>query len=70
MLDTVVAVHIAEMTKRLVKAAEIAKAADACASAGSVDAAVDVSMDIEQLIYEATTLLNAASLVRRIGSST
>lgn len=37
--------------------------------AGSQDAALDVAMDIEQLLYEATTLLNAASLINRIRQS-
>jgi hypothetical protein len=29
-------------------------------------AAVEVALDTEQLLYEATTLLNAASLINRI----
>lgn len=68
-MDVVIAAHISEMNKRLAKAAEIAKAADACASAGSLDAAMDVIMDLDQFLYEATTLLNAASLMRRIAKA-
>jgi hypothetical protein len=45
MLDTVIATHLSEMRKRLDKAAEIARAADACAISGSIDAAVEVSFD-------------------------
>lgn len=66
MFDTIIATHLSEMRKRLDKAAEIARAADACALAGSINAAVEVAFDIEQLIYEATTLLNATSLINRI----
>ena len=66
MFDTIIATHLSEMRKRLDKAAEIARAADACAIAGSIDAAVEVSFDVEQLIYEVTTLLNATSLMNRI----
>jgi hypothetical protein len=28
---------------------------------------LEVALDMEQLLYEATTLLNAASLINRIG---
>lgn len=68
-MDVVIAAHISEINKRLAKAAEIARAADACASAGSLDTAMDVTMDLDQLLYEATTLLNAASLIRRIAKA-
>jgi hypothetical protein len=64
MFDTIIATHLSEMRKRLDKAAEIARAADACAMAGSIDAAVAVSFDVEQLIYEA--LLNATSLMNKV----
>ena len=54
------------MRDRLDKAAGIACAADACAGAGFYEKAVEITMDIEQPFYEATTLLNAASLIHRI----
>lgn len=66
MFDTIIATHLSEMRRRLDKAAEIARVADACALAGSINAAVEVAFDIEQLIYEATALLNATSLMHRI----
>jgi hypothetical protein len=66
MSDTIVAAHIAELRRRLDKASELARAADACAVAGSTEAALDVVMDVEQPLYEATTLLNAASLMNRL----
>jgi hypothetical protein len=37
--------------------------ADACAGAGFHEKGLEVALDIEQLLYEATTLLNAASLI-------
>jgi len=40
--------------------------ADACAGAGFHEKGLEVALDIEQLLYEATTLLNAASLINRI----
>ena len=55
-----------EVRKRLDKAATIARAADACAGAGFCDKAVEITLDIEQPLYEATTLLNAVSLINRI----
>ena len=42
------------------------RAADACAGAGFHEKGLEVALDIEQLLYEATTLLNAASLINRI----
>jgi len=55
-----------EIHSRLSEAARIAKAAEACALAGSVAEGVTVSMDIEQLIYEAGRLQDAASLLNRL----
>jgi hypothetical protein len=55
-----------EIHSRLSEAAQIAKAAEACASAGSLAEAVTISMDIEQLIYEAGRLQDAASLLNRL----
>jgi hypothetical protein len=57
---------LGEIHSRLSEAAQIAKAAEACVSAGSVAEAVTVSMDIEQLIYEAGRLHDAASLLNRL----
>jgi len=55
-----------EMYVRLSEAVQIAKAAQACAQAGSLSEAITVSMDIEQLIYEAGRLHDAASLLNRL----
>lgn len=55
---------LTELHSRLSEAARIAKAAEACALAGSVVEDISVSMDIEQLIYEAGRLHDAASLLK------
>jgi hypothetical protein len=40
-----------------------------CAEAGTFDTANEVVLDVEQLIYDLNTLLNAASLGWRINES-
>jgi hypothetical protein len=59
---------LTEIALRLGEATRIAKAAEACALAGSVCKGIAVSMDIEQLIYEAGRLHDAASLLNRLSS--
>jgi hypothetical protein len=54
-----------EMRERLEKAVSIATAAEACADAGSIEKGVALALDVEQLVYEASTFLNAASLINR-----
>ncbi|MFK4401908.1 hypothetical protein [Bradyrhizobium elkanii] len=49
---------------KLKEAEQIARAAAACAETGSVSEGVRVSMDIEQLIYDAGRLQDAASLLK------
>lgn len=58
--------YLKEIHTRLKEAAGIAKAADACAEAGDADRGVQVALDIEQLVYEANRLLDAASLINRL----
>jgi hypothetical protein len=47
----------------------IAKAASACAEAGNISKAIEIALDVEQLICEVNTFLNAASLMHRISKS-
>ncbi|MGF6425599.1 hypothetical protein [Bradyrhizobium elkanii] len=51
---------------KLKEAEQIARAAAACAEMGSVSEGVRVSMEIEQLIYDAGRLQDAASLFRTL----
>lgn len=66
MLEATLKAHVVEMRERLDQAAGIAKAAQACAEGGNIEKAIEIVLDIEQLIYEVTSLLNAASLMNRI----
>jgi hypothetical protein len=64
--EAAIKIYLREIHQRLDSAAGIAKAADACAEAGNVDKGVEVALDIEQFAYEATRLLDAASLLNRL----
>ena len=55
------------ISDRLRSAAVIADAAKVCADVGHGADAVRISLDTEQLLYEANTLLNAVSLINRVG---
>jgi hypothetical protein len=62
-----ITIILTEIHSRLKEAARIAKAAEACALAGSsIAEGVEVSMDIEQILYEAERLQDAASLLNRL----
>jgi hypothetical protein len=65
-IEPAIRIVLTEIHSKLNEAARIAKAAEACALAGSVAEGVAVSMDIEQLIYEAGRLQDAASLLTRL----
>jgi hypothetical protein len=66
MLEATLKVHLREMRQRLDQAAGIGRAAEACAEAGNIEKAVEIANDVEQLVYEVNTFLNAASLMNRI----
>ena len=57
------------MRRRLVQAASIARVAEACADAGSLEKAVEVALGFEQLIGEVSAFLNAVSLMSRLGET-
>jgi hypothetical protein len=65
-IEPAIRIVLTEIHFKLYEAARIAKAAEACALAGSVAQGVTVSMDIEQLIYEAGRLQDTASLLDRL----
>jgi hypothetical protein len=60
LVETTIKTYLAEIRSRLDKAAGIGRAADACAGAGFHEKGLEVALDMEQLLYEATALLNAA----------
>jgi hypothetical protein len=70
LIETTIKTYLAEIRSRLDKAAGIGRAADACAGAGFHEKGLEVALDMEQLLHEATTLLNAASLINRIRQQT
>ncbi len=63
--ETAIKTFLTEIRTRLDKAAGIGRAADACAGAGFHEKGLEVALDVDQLLYEATTLLNAASRINR-----
>jgi hypothetical protein len=65
-IEPAIKIVMTEIHSKLNEAARIAKAAEACALAGSVAEGVTVSMEIEQLIYEAGRLQDAVSLLNRL----
>jgi hypothetical protein len=66
LVEATIKTSLTEIRTRIDKAAGIGRAADACAGAGFHEKGLEVALDVEQLLYEATTLLNAASLINRI----
>ena len=67
-IEPAIKMLLTEIHAKLNEATRIAKAAEACALAGSVAEGVTVSLDIEQLIYEADRLQGSASLLNRLSS--
>ncbi|MDR6305996.1 hypothetical protein GGQ85_003724 [Nitrobacter vulgaris] len=65
-IETAIKLIIAEIHNKLSEAARIAKAAEACVQNGAIAEGVEVAMDIEQPIYEAGRLQDAASLLGRM----
>ena len=65
-IEPAIRIVLTEIHSKLNEAARIAKAAEACALAGSVAEGVTVSMDIEQLIYEAGRLQDAVTFLNRL----
>ncbi|MCX7309936.1 MAG: hypothetical protein NTZ72_19145 [Afipia sp.] len=57
---------LTEIRQKLETATATAKAAEACAVATSYDQAARIVLDIEQPMYEAGRLLDAASLINRL----
>jgi hypothetical protein len=61
----VVAQFTGEIASRLNRASALAAAAESLSSQGLTQHAFTTLLDIEPLIFEATALLNAASIVNR-----
>jgi coenzyme F420-reducing hydrogenase gamma subunit len=61
--DAVTKALLTNIHRKLQEAANIAKAAEACAVSGNVQSAVRMVMDIEETTYQANRMLNAALLI-------
>ena len=66
MLDATLKMHLREMRDRLARAADTARIAETCAEGGNMEKAIEIALDVEQLIYEVTTFLNAASMIHHL----
>jgi hypothetical protein len=64
--DIAIKACLSEIGDRLERAGSISKAAQACAEAGNIRKAIEIVLDLEQIVYETTTFLNAASMMNRI----
>jgi hypothetical protein len=67
-IEPAIKIVLTEIHSKLNDVAGNAKTAEDCALAGGVAEGVTVSMDIEQLIYEAGRLQDAVSLLNRLSS--
>jgi len=68
-VETTLKIYLKQMRARLDEAASIAKAAETCADNGNIQKGVEIALDVEQLLYEVNTFLNAASLIHRLSKS-
>jgi hypothetical protein len=68
-VETTIRVYIRQMRARLDEAASIGKAAEACVGTGNFSKGIEIALDVEQLLYEVNTFLNAASMIHRLGKS-
>ena len=58
--------HVAKCVNASITPPALPKRHKRCAEAGNIEKAIEIALDVEQLIYEVTSLLNAASLMNRI----
>jgi hypothetical protein len=63
--DAITKVLIGQIRDKLDDAANIAKAAEVCAEAGNVAAAVRMLMDVEDPVHIADRMMQATLLIRR-----
>ncbi|MBW7974500.1 hypothetical protein [Bradyrhizobium sp. BR 10289] len=68
-IEQAITACLLEMHTKLVEAEQIAKAACACAKAGRPTEAVQVSMDLDQLVYDAGRLHDASCLLLRLSEN-
>jgi hypothetical protein len=64
-INEAIKICLKQVCSKLDEATRLARAAEACVLAGSVAEGAEVSIDIEQLLYEAGRLHDAVSLMHR-----
>jgi hypothetical protein len=67
--DITAKTSLALVRAKLEKALRIARAAEACAVSGRTRKGMEVALSLEPIVYELNTLLNAASMINRLGKS-
>jgi hypothetical protein len=65
-IDPAIRIILSEIAARLADAARVAKAADIGAASGSITEGITLSMEIDQMLYEAGRFHDAASLLSRL----
>jgi hypothetical protein len=68
-VEATIKAHLTDMRANLEKGLRIAKAAEACAISGRTRKGMEVAVSLEPIVYELNTLLNAASMINRLGKS-
>jgi hypothetical protein len=69
-IEPAIRLILTEMRQRLEQATGIAKSAEVCVQAGNLAKGVEIALDVEQLCYEASRLLDSASLLSRLSRET
>jgi len=68
-VDVKIKAHLTQLRARLEKAAGIAKVAETHAVSGDVEKGIEVALDLEEIVCEVNTFLNAASMINRLGKT-
>jgi hypothetical protein len=68
-LNTTIKTYLTDVRVKLEKGLRIAKAAEACAGSGRTRKGMEVALSLEPIVYELNTLLNATSMINRLGKS-
>ena len=68
-LDTAIKTYLTDLRAKLEKGLRIAKAAEICAGSGRTRKGMEIVLSLEPIVYELNTLLNAATMINRLGKS-
>ena len=68
-LDTTIKTYLTDVRAKLEKGLRIAQAAEVCAGSGRTRKGMEVALGLEAIVHELNTLLNAASMINRLGKS-